>query len=95
MGTIGNQPHRSTFFYSDESFKQFLRELSEFLRHSEFDARDVLLAYIFVELNRANNIAVQDGNFRDEHAAGIGEILNNIDITLSSIKESLNNDSLD
>ena len=82
MGTIGNQPARNQF---DQDLSSFIDELVELGKKKKLTIDQVIGAYKVLELQRQNNIAIQDGDYFDEQMGGIGDKLSEI---ASAIRES-------
>ncbi|MGI2129225.1 hypothetical protein [Shewanella oncorhynchi] len=78
MGTLGNQPARNQHNINSESLGYFLEDAAELAKKHKISIETVIQAKHALELERQNNIAVQHGDFTDEQAGGIGEILSRI-----------------
>jgi hypothetical protein len=78
MGKVGHQPERKWYSNNFEDAEEFLDFVGDMAHKFRFDYKDVISALHVLELRRANNIAVQDGDYRDEHIAGICEAINNL-----------------
>lgn len=84
MGTLGNQSVRDQYGISSESLGYFLEDAAELAKKHKVSIEVVVNAKHALELERQNNIAVQNGDFTDEQAGGIGEILSRIATALES-----------
>lgn len=73
MGIIGNQPERNSFDTASpiDLIDESIHEAKSFT--CKFSVSDLIEAKKALEMERANEIAVQDGNYRDEHMAGIAD----------------------
>lgn len=78
MGKVGRQPARSWYTSNFEDLEAFLDYVGDMAHKFQLDHKDVISAIRVLELRRANNIAVEDGDFRDEHIAGLCEAINNL-----------------
>jgi hypothetical protein len=78
MGKVGHQPERNRYTSNFEDLEAFLDYVGDMAHKFQLDYKDVISALHVLELRRANNIAVEDGDFRDEHIAGICEAINNL-----------------
>lgn len=78
MGVVGDQPRRD-FFGSQFEIACDIAETAQDVAHRfGIEMSDAIRLFHIVELRRANNIAVQDGDYRDEHIAGICDALNGL-----------------
>ena len=84
MGTLGNQPEREPFRVDSKLLEGFLSTAVTLAQRYGISVDAVVAAKHALELERQNSIAIQDGDFRDEHAAGIGECLREIADALRS-----------
>lgn len=75
MGTLGNQPARKEFHID---LSRFMEELIDICKKHDVTIEAVIEAKKALELERQNDIAVQDGDYRDEQMGGIGDILGEI-----------------
>jgi hypothetical protein len=72
MGVIGHQPERNWFTIGNfEDARYFLETASDLAEELGIEIKDVIATFHMYELRRANHIAVEDGNYRDEHIAGL------------------------
>ncbi|MCU7937146.1 MAG: hypothetical protein KZQ99_20120 [Candidatus Thiodiazotropha sp. (ex Dulcina madagascariensis)] len=78
MGTLGNQPERNQYRISTEELGYFLEDAIALAKNHKVTVEAVISAKHALELERQNNIAVQAGDYTDEQAGGIGEILSSI-----------------
>lgn len=78
MGTLGNQPERNQYRISTEELGCFLENAASLAKKHKITIEAVISAKHALELERQNNIAVQSGDYTDEQAGGIGEILSRI-----------------
>jgi hypothetical protein len=78
MGTLGDQPHRDQKLINSKSLDYFLEGAAELAKKHKVSIETVVAAKQALELERQNNIAVQNGDYTDEQAGGIGEILSRI-----------------
>jgi hypothetical protein len=85
MGTLENQPERSYFEAANEG--DYLKSTLTPYAYERITVRDLIEAKKALEMHRANDIAVQDGDYRDEHAAGYAEKLDQIASGLGDIVE--------
>ena len=89
MGTIGNQPERNNFEpISPRTFIYNINNVQDDPVYPVSD-KDMIEAAKVLQMVRANDIAVQDGNYRDEHMAGIAEYLERIATALETIAEKM------
>ncbi|WP_421705332.1 hypothetical protein [Alloalcanivorax xenomutans] len=84
MGTLGSQPERNKYRAGSESLGYFLEDAAELAKKHKISIEAVISAKHALELERQNNIAVQNGDYTDEQAGGIGEILSRIAAALES-----------
>jgi len=84
MGTLGNQLEREHYRINSKSLSYFLEDAAELAKKHKTSIEVVVNAKHALELERKNNIAVQNGDFTDEQAGGIGEILSRIATALES-----------
>lgn len=89
MGIIGNQPERDSFdtVRPIDLIDESIHEAKSFT--CKFSVSDLIEAKKALEMERANEIAVEDGNFRDEHMSGIAEYLDRIATALETIAEKM------
>lgn len=92
MGTLGNQPERK--HHDDYDITAALKHVRAIAKENGFTPDQILKMWEILELQRRNNIAVDDGDFRDEQAGGFGDLLRDIagfgDL-LQNIADALNN----
>jgi hypothetical protein len=86
MGTIGNQPPRNSHEITYEVLEKFLQDAVELASEHSVSIEAVIKAKHALELERSNDIAVQNGDYTDEQAGGIGDILSRIAAALEEIK---------
>ncbi len=86
MGTLGNQRERNQY-QSDKYLDAFLKDANDLAKANKTTIDVVVQAKIALEMERQNNIAVQDGDYTDEQAGGFGEILNKIANSLEALAE--------
>ena len=84
MGSLGHQLNRSRFEVTENQLDAFLKKAAELAKKYSINVRDVIEAKRSLELERQNNIKVQAGDFLDEQAGGLGEILERIAVGLES-----------
>jgi len=84
MGILGNQSIRDQYRTNSESLGYFLKNAAELAKDHKVSIEVVINAKHALELERQNNIAVQNGEHTDEQAGGIGEILSRIVTVLES-----------
>lgn len=86
MGILGSQDNRNTYdkFSNLSDFLEDARDLAD--KHNT-TIEVVVNAKIAIEMERKNYIAVQAGDYTDEQAAGLGEILSKIGFALESLSE--------
>ena len=80
MGILGDQPERDNYRINDDALDFFLTDAAELAKKHNISVEVVVNAKYALEIERQNNIAVQDGDYTDEQAGGIGEILTRIAI---------------
>jgi hypothetical protein len=85
MGIVGNQPLRQSHRIHGEDAEQFLELVADLCNQTGMEPRDVVAAFHVLELRRANNIAVEDGDYRDEHIKGLCDAIENISTRLLEI----------
>ncbi|WP_155985244.1 MULTISPECIES: hypothetical protein [unclassified Thioalkalivibrio] len=78
MGVLGNQPERSNYRITSEELGHFLEDAAALAKKHKVTVEAVISAKHALELERQNNIAVQGGDYTDEQAGGIGDILSRI-----------------
>lgn len=78
MGTLGNQLPRKTFRVTLADTEGFIERAIELSKKHGIDVDTVVRAKHALELERQNDIAVESGDYKDEQAGGIGEILSRI-----------------
>ncbi|MBP5996969.1 MAG: hypothetical protein KA535_03375 [Azonexus sp.] len=89
MGTLGNQPPRQYCNVTRADTDDALDFVKELASKHKVSISDVIALMSVLEHNRANDIAVKDGDFRDEHAGGYGENMALIGEALGSIAQAL------
>lgn len=87
MGIIGDQPERKYFDTERpiDLIDESIREAKDFT--CKFSVSDLIEAKKALEMERANHIAVQDGDYRDEHMAGLYDGLEKIAYALDDGNE--------
>lgn len=78
MGTLGNQTERNQYRTNSETLSYFLEDAADLAKKHKISIEAVISAKHALELERQNNIAVQNGDYTDEQAGGIGDILSRI-----------------
>lgn len=78
MGTLGNQPERNQYRINTEELELFLKDAIALAKKHNTSVEIVIAAKHALEFQRKNNIAVQSGDYKDEQAGGLGEILSRI-----------------
>ncbi len=76
MGTVGNKNPRENYAVSSDSIMSFLADILRISEEMSVKPEVVIEAAKVLEMERANNIRVQAGDYADEHVAGICESLN-------------------
>lgn len=71
MGYVGRQPDRDSKIVDMDYLRHALRDLIEISSEMDVSVESVIELYKVLEMQRSNAIAVQDGDYRDEHIAGI------------------------
>jgi hypothetical protein len=85
MGTIGNQqPRKSYTSTNPERYVEAIARTEEGVWGTE-QVKTLIEAKKALEMERANNIAVEDGDNRDEHMGGIADCLHRIADALETI----------
>ncbi|PCI66630.1 MAG: hypothetical protein COB26_10965 [Piscirickettsiaceae bacterium] len=84
MGALGNQPAREQYRTNLDSISYFIEDAAELAKKHNVKIEVIVNAKHALELERQNNIAIQNGDFTDEQAAGIGEILSRIATAIES-----------
>jgi len=84
MGTLGNQPERNHYSVSSKDLGYFLEDAADLAKKHKISIEAVISAKHSLELERQNNIAIQTGDYTDEQAGGIGEILSRIATALEA-----------
>jgi len=89
MGTIHDQPERNNFDAAKpiDLIDESLFDAKNY--KCKFSVSDLIEAKKALEMERANDISVEDGNYRDEHMAGIAEYLDRIATALETIAEKM------
>ncbi len=85
MGMLGNQPARN---YRKQDYTYWVRELNRIAEAEGISLDQVIEVAKVAEMSRANDIAVSDGDFRDEQMGGFGELLHDLNETLARIAEA-------
>lgn len=75
MGTLFEQPERRRFSVQPDDIRDFIESAKQIAHGSHCSVTEVLAAARILEMRRANDIAVDNGNVVDELAAGFGELL--------------------
>lgn len=78
MGTVGNQPPRECRRISEDEFYNWISHTKQLAQEHGVTFRDVVELMKVEEMQRANAIAMQDGDYRDEHIKGICDALKEI-----------------
>lgn len=78
MGTLGNQPRRKGFDVMYRELDDALDMAKRIAQENSVPVESVIALWDVLERRRANDLAQEDGDFRDEHMAGIGEALDRI-----------------
>lgn len=86
MGTLQDQPLRKYLRVTKTDIEQLLEEATTLSVDYEVSLADVLMAYRIKELERRNDLFVNNGDIFDEQMAGIGEILQEISHSLDNDK---------
>lgn len=86
MGTLGNQPPRKYFDLQPKDLEAAIVEFKEIGKKHGLNFDQVIAVKTVLELERRNDIAVQDGDYRDEQAGGIGDRLTAIAEAIESMK---------
>lgn len=87
MGTLFNQPERENKKIQLESVDNFLSASYELATKHKIEVKDVIAAIHALELQRKNDLYVQNANVFDEQLAGFGDILKEIHEALHNISE--------
>lgn len=86
MGTLTNQPPRNKLDIDSAEMMRAIRFVED-NSTGEFTPRDIIEIGKMLEMRRANDLAVMNGDIHDEQMAGIGERFDQLIIAL----EGLNN----
>ena len=84
MGILGNQSERNQYSISNKELGYFLEDAADLSKKHKISIETVISAKHALELERQNNIAIQAGDYTDEQAGGIGEILSRIATALEA-----------
>lgn len=89
MGTLFDQPVRKNLKISDSSIYDLLSAVKQHASEHELTIDQVLQAYKIKELERKNDLLVNNGNIYDEQMAGLGGILQEISNSLDEIAKEI------
>ena len=84
MGTLGNQPPRKNYQIDKDVVDSFLADAKDLAKKHSTTIEAVIEANHVLELSRQNDIAVQSGDYLDEQAGGLGDVLTRIADALES-----------
>ena len=80
MGTLFNQTERYNAIkhFTAKGTIGWCHWIDKQAKDLDWEVSDVLKAFEIQELEKANNLALRDGDAKDEQLAGFGEILQNL-----------------
>ncbi len=78
MATLGDQAVRERYKIEHSFLDAFLQDVKALSKKHSISVEAVIAAKHALELKRQNDIRVQDGDFRDEHAAGYGDLISKV-----------------
>jgi len=80
MGTLFEQQPRQTAvkYFSPKDSIDWCRWIDKQAIELGWEVSDVLKAFEIAEMEKANALALRDGDAKDEQLAGFGEILQNL-----------------
>jgi hypothetical protein len=90
MGTLGKQLPRNGYQVDTGDLENFLCEASEIAKKHKVDIETVIRAKHVLELQRANSIACQNGDYFDEQMGGFGNKLDNLNSAICDIAAAAN-----
>lgn len=88
---LGKQPARQSF---RTDLSEFLTEVVEHAKKTKVSVADVIAAKHAIELQRQNDLAYQDGDFRDEQMGGLGDRLTELVNALSELAGGIRDTSV-
>ncbi len=87
MGTLGKQPRRDQWDVSSHDLDDFLGYANQLAAKHGIPVEAVIQGKRVLEMERANSIAVQAGDFTDENLGGFGERIDRLIHALEAIAE--------
>lgn len=90
MGAIGHQPPRRRHAVEYDYLDSHLQLYADLAKKRQVSLADVIALKHALELERANDIAIDDGDNRDEHAGGYTAALR--DVSWSWLERSARDD---
>ena len=94
MGTLFHQRERDWLNVTDDGVERFLEYAITLSKKYKVKVSDVLEVYKVLEMQRANDLYVKNGDAFDEQMAGIGKLLQKIGRTSESFDTYLEDDEL-
>jgi hypothetical protein len=89
MGMLGNQPPRDYCRKGFQSLDDFLSEAILLAKDRDVSVSEVIAAKHALELERQNDMAREDGDFRDEQMGGFGDLISKVADALQDIASAL------
>lgn len=75
MGTLFSHGPRPYHSVNQNDVVSFIKEIKHIIKVTGYTFNDVMRIYEYLEYQRQNDIAIDDGDFMDENLSGIGHIL--------------------
>ncbi|MCX5846686.1 MAG: hypothetical protein NTW12_10100 [Deltaproteobacteria bacterium] len=88
MGTLFKQPERNHRVIKLLDIEDFLENAIKVSKEKKVSVSDVIEAKKVLELQRKNDLYVENGDTHDEQMSGIGELLKELIQAIESINEA-------
>ncbi|MBD2043479.1 hypothetical protein [Microcoleus sp. FACHB-672] len=89
MGTLFDQPERNHRRVTDSELDAFLSDAVKLAKKHSINVAEVIKAKGVLELERRNDLYVNNGDSFDEQMSGFGEILQEMVSTLEDLRNEL------
>lgn len=89
MGTLGNQEPRDHRRVKVNELDEFLTKLVRLATKHDISVGEVIEAKRVMEFERQNDLACDDGDYRDEQMGGFGDRLERLVESLGDVAESI------
>lgn len=89
MGTLFNQPERNHRRVTDSELDAFLSDAVKLAKKHSINVAEVIKAKEVLELERRNDLYVNNGDSFDEQMSGIGGILQEMVCAIEDLRNEL------